>query len=247
MIKAFCAFYNEATLIPFFLTHYHYVDAFHAIVERASIDDTRALLAADARVTIQDVTMPDGMDDDLKVGWLNAALAVTDPYHDWHFVVDADEFLFPPGDPGGLSARTYLASVPRSAAILPAALPNVFRHATDDDLDVTRTPIVLQRRHGITDAEHVKPIVIRANRGLAFRPGNHRLRGVEPISSTHHFDGAHWQNADPSFAITRRVRDRKEHMSAANHQKGHGWHHWTKTAADVAQELEAHRHDAAVF
>jgi hypothetical protein len=246
VIKVFACFYNEAALIPFFLAHYHYADAIHAIVS-PSIDDTRARLAADPRVTIDDREMPDGIDDDLKVGWLNAALAVPDRAHAWHLVVDADEFLWPPGDPGAATVRAYLASVPASDIALRAHLVDVFRHAEDTDLDATAAPVVLQRRHGSARTDNEKPIVLRANRGIRLTPGNHDFIGGARLSQTHQFEGAHWQNADPSFAVTRRVRDRKERMSAVNVQKGHGWHHWAPTADDVRRELESHRHDVQRF
>jgi hypothetical protein len=248
MIQAFCCFYNEAALVPFFLAHYHdgYVDAIHAIVDTTSTDETRALLSADPRVTIQDVAMPAGFDDVIKVGWLNDAIRLPTP-HAWQLVLDADEFIHPPGDPGGTTAAAYLASVPEGCLVLEANRMDVFRYETDADLDVTQAPVVWQRRHGIENSPNAKPIVIRANRGLQFQVGNHRLTTDVPVCGTHHFEGAHWQNADPSFAIVRRVRDRKERMSAANRHARLGWHHFDKTAEDVAAELEAHRHDGLVL
>ena len=247
MIKAFCCFYNEAALIPFFLSHYHYVDAIEAFVS-PSLDATRELLAADARVTIRDVVMPDGMDDDLKVGWLNAALQVPDPDHAWHLVVDADEFLWPPGDPGGTTAAAYLATVPIGCRVLLARMTQVYRHTSDDDLDPRRWPVALQRRHGVAAASiWIKPIVLRANTRPTLTPGNHALRGGAVPCATHALEGAHWQNADPSFAVTRRIRDRKERQSPTNRYKHHGTHHWTLTAAEVAQELEGHQHDPQQF
>lgn len=245
MIKAFCCFYNEAALVPFFLAHYQYVDSIHAIVDETSTDETRDLLAADPRMTIQDVRMPDGFDDVIKVGWLNDALCVPDPDHAWHFVLDADEFIYPPGDPLGATAKDYLASVPEGCLALRARRWGVFRHEGDADLDPTVTPIAMQRRHGIDDGE--KPIVIRANRNLRFDVGNHHVLGTPPLCETHHFEGVHWQNADPSFAITRRVRDRKERMSVANTRARLGYHHFDKTEFDVAAELEAHRYDPIVL
>jgi len=247
MIKAFCCFYNEAALIPFFLRHYHYVAAIEAFVS-PSLDATRELLAADPRVTIRDVLMPDGMDDDRKVGWLNSALQVPDPDHAWHLVVDADEFLWPPGDPIGTTAAAYLASVPAGCKVLLARMAQIYRHTTDTDLDPDRAPVALQRRHGVAAADiWVKPIVLRANAHLTFTPGNHALRGGAVPCPTHAFEGAHWQNADPAFAVTRRIRDRKERQSAINRYRHHGTHHWTLTAAEVAQELEAHRDDPQLF
>ncbi len=247
MIKAVCCFYNEAPLVPYFLSHYQYVDAIHAIVDTASVDATRALLAADPKVTIEDVTMPSGFDDQIKVAWLNNAINRHDPDHPWFLVLDADEFIYPPGDPTGATARDYLASVGDGVLALEAYRMDIFRHADDADLDPAFVPVVWQRRHGIENSPNSKPIVIRSNRGLRLTVGNHSIHGGPPICATHHFEGAHWQNADPAFSIERRVRDRKERMSQANLNGRLGWHHFTKTREDVAAELEAHSHDPLVL
>ena len=244
MIKAFCCFYNEAALIPFFLSHYHFVATIEAFVS-PSLDATRELLAADPRVILRDVLMPDGIDDDIKVAWINDAVRRRDPQHTWHLVLDADEFLWPPGDPAGATVSAFLDRVPPSDVVLGARMVQVYRHASDRDLDPTATPVVLQRRHG-TPSDIPKPIVIRSNQALTFVPGNHRVLGVA-VSATHRFDGAHWQNADPAFAVTRRIRDRKERMSKTNIARGHGVHHYHHTAADVHAELERHRHDDQQF
>lgn len=243
-IKVFCCFYNEAPLIPFFLAHYHFVSSIHAFVSR-SLDDTRELLAADPRVTIDDREMPDGIDDDLKVAWLNEAIGRHDADHAWHFVLDADELIWPPNDPAGETVTAYLASVPANDVALLAHLTQVYRHHADADLDPTVQPVALQRRHGVPLG--AKPAVLRSNRGIVLSVGNHGFRSQHGWSGTHAFEGAHWQNADPSFAVTRRIRDRKERNSATNRRKGYGRHHWGPTVTDVVQELEAHRHDAARF
>lgn len=244
MIKLFCSFYNEAALIPFFLSHYHYVDAIHAFVT-PSMDATRDLLAADSRVTITDVDMPHGIDDEAKVAFLNHAIRQRDRVHEWHIVVDADEFIWPAGDPTGETAKSYLFTVPANDVALPGWLNQIYRHADDADLDVTDTPVVMQRRHGFVFGW--KPSVMRSNRGLQLVPGNHRFVNREACSETHRFDGAHWQNADPSFAVTRRVRDRAERISPTNRAYHHGTHHWDETEAMVYAELAEHFHDPAVF
>src|SRR5678809_146040 len=136
MIKLFSCFYNEATLIPFFLSHYHYVDTIHAIVT-PSTDATRELLAADPRVTIVDCEMPSGIDDDLKVSMLNEAITQPDHLHEWFLVVDADEFIWPPGDPTGETAKSYLYTVPTQDVALQGFLNQIYRHEHDADLDVT--------------------------------------------------------------------------------------------------------------
>ncbi len=242
-IKVICCFYNEAFLIPFFLSHYHFVDAIHAFVS-PSQDATRELLAADPRVTIDEREMSGGIDDDMKVAWINEALRQSDG-HAWHIVVDADEFIWPPNDPSAETVRAYLDTVPADDVAVRAMMQFVYRSETDTDLDVNVRPVVLQRRHGVPFG--LKPMVFRANQGAQLVPGNHYLVGRRPCSETHEFHGAHWQNADPSFAITRRVRDRAERISGVNLLMHHGTHHWGATVASVSQELDSHRQDPRVL
>jgi hypothetical protein len=255
-IKVFCFFYNEEFLIPFFLSHYQFADKIHAFVSRSS-DRTRELLEVDPRVDIQEVEFPQGMDDLMKSKWQNSSLQQHDTDHDWHIVVDADEFVWPHGDPSADTARLFLRDVPEDQVALMVRMWNVFRHRSDSDLDPSDSPVVLQRRHGIAgrggeNAPYQKPIVIRPNLGLQLSFGNHQLlvdrrRVVGKLSDTHEFQGAHWQNADPSFCITRRIRDRKERQSADNLRHRLGIQHHHISEADVRQHCLNHSNDPQIF
>lgn len=241
-ITVLTCFYNEAFLVPFYLRHYHFADTIRAFVT-PSTDETRELLAADPRVTITDLDMPHGIDDELKVSTLNEAIASTQDA-DWLIVADADEFVWPPDDPAAGTVREYLASVPPSHPVLMAKMAHVYRGITESDLDPSIVPIGIQRRHG---REHLcKPIVIRSHHGVTYYPGNHRCRDHQP-SSSHEFHGAHWANADPAFTVTRRVRDRCERISHTNRMMGHGTHHWNETPTGVLEELASHLHDGPLF
>jgi hypothetical protein len=192
--------------------------------------------------------MPDGIDDDLKIGWLNRAISRPDAQHDWFLVVDADELVWPPGDPAGATVPDYLATVPIEDQALVARMVHVYRSIADRDLDPMVRPVALQRPYGVAgtggiNRPYQKPCVIRANRMLQYTPGQHRLDPRPPASRHHYFDGAHWQNADPSFAIPRRIRDRAERISAHNRQHQYGSQHWDTTVDDVVRELEQHRYD----
>jgi hypothetical protein len=161
-------------------------------------------------------------------------------------VVDADELIWPKHDPRGVTVDAYLRDVPATDSALLGWLYQVYRHADDPDLDVTQIPVVFQRRHG--QIFGAKPSVLRSNRGLQLVPGNHAFVDREVrCSITHTFEGAHWQNADPSFAVTRRVRDRAERISPSNLLRHHGTHHWGATVASVEAELASHREDPRVF
>jgi hypothetical protein len=242
-IKLVTCFYNEAFLIPFYLRHYHFADAITALVT-PSDDETEALLRADPRVTVEVLQMPLGIDDELKSATLHTALWF-EQQHDWIILADADEFVWPPDDPGALTVGAYLASVPDRDDVLMAHMAHVYRSATDADLDPTLIPIGNQRRHG---REHLsKPIIIRQGRRIHLRPGNHDFRSTHQTLSALTFAGAHWANADPAFTVTRRVRDRGARISPTNRLMRHGTHHWDVTAAEVIADLESHRDDAPLF
>lgn len=244
-LKAFCCFYNEAALIPFFLSHYHFLDTIEAFVS-PSQDATRELLADDPRVIIHDREMPLGIDDEIKQDWINEAITRPDHEHAWHFVVDADEFLWPPNDPSAVTVRDYLDVAPAAAVALLGRMAHIYRGAEDADLDLNSRPVVLQRRRGTEFS--LKPIVLRANSGRTYWPGNHRFKTPgQTWYPEHEFFGAHWQNADPSFSIARRVRDRGNRISPTNRLRGHGSHHWGATVEGVEQDLRNHLYDAPLF
>jgi hypothetical protein len=265
-IKIFAFFYNEEFLAPFFIRHYRFADCIHAFVSR-STDRTREILSSAANVHIEDFEFPSGMNDFLKVQKLNETLSRPDPDFDWHIVLDADEFIWPqnafsdaglfsgrPHGPGERPVHDFLSAIPATETVLIGRMWNVFRHETDCDLDPAREPVALQRCHGIPDrsggenAQYQKPIVIRANHGFRFMPGNHALLPNARIRlAASCFDGAHWANADPCFCVQRRIRDRRDRQSRENLQHGLGSQHHHITEADVLALCESHKHDPQVF
>lgn len=255
-IKVITCFYREELLVPHFLNHYSYADTI-LVLGGNSPDNTRALFEADPRVIWQDLDMPEGMDDIRKLVALNEALNTPDK-HDWSIVVDSDELIWPhaPGGPEDLSrgwVEDFLSSVPEINNVVMANMWQVYRHATDADLDTTRPP-VLQRRHGIPDRDsggregYRKPAVIRTGTRLQLGAGNHRIDAgdarIEPYLT---FDGAHWALADPSFAVKRRTRDRRDRMSVRNRAGQLGSHLWNITSKGLLDEIAAHANDPQLF
>jgi hypothetical protein len=237
-VQVICFFYNEETLSRLFVQHYAWADEILAVVSR-STDRTREMLEAADNVRVMDFEFPAGMDDRIKTDTVNALLAEPTPF-DWKIVVDADEFIWPSNN---LLPHDYLASVPSHVTVLEARMRNVFRHHSERDLDLDRPPVP-QRRFGDPDyrsPENVlyqKPIVIRSDRKICLDLGNHRQAGGT-FDHAYWFEGAHWQNADPSFAVIRRTRDRRDRQSLTNRSSGLGVQHHHITEDDVRRLCKA--------
>jgi hypothetical protein len=239
-VQIICFFYNEETLARLFVQHYAWADEILAVVSR-STDRTREVLEAAPNVRILDFEFPAGMDDRLKADEVNALLL--EPWgFDWKIVVDADEFIWPHGN---LRPQHYLATVPDRVTVIEARMRNVFRHHSEADLDLDRQPVP-QRTHGDFDFRshenrpYQKPIVIRSNRGILLDLGNHRQSGGT-FDHSFWFDGAHWQNADPCFAVQRRTRDRRDRQSADNIAGGYGVQNHNVTEEEILQLCESRR------
>jgi hypothetical protein len=272
-IKVISFFYNEAALLPFFLSHYRFADCLYAVVSR-STDRTEEMLeeaqeawrldhTAERPAAVGGMTRPQiileqfeftaGFNDFEKRDKVNEIIGRPDPDHDWYLVVDADEFIWPGGEPPPANIKKFLAGVPGTVSFLTARMWNVYRHTTDLDLDATREPVVFQRRHGVADrntgenALYQKPVVIRPNRRIRFDIGNHAIAGGAGGTAVGPpFDGAHWGNADRSFAVARRCRDRRDRLSETNRRLGMGSQHLV-TEEQVREQLRAHEHDPQVF
>ena len=239
-VQVICFFYNEETLARLFLQHYAWADEILAVVSK-SLDRTREFLEAARNVRVLDFEFPAGMDDRIKTDTVNALLAEPSSF-DWKIVVDADEFIWawncvPPHD--------YLASVPSHVTVVEARMRNVFRHHSEADLDLDRPPVP-QRTHGDADNQsegnrpYQKPVVIRANRKIKLGLGNHTQNGGT-FDHSFWFAGAHWQNADPSFAITRRTRDRRDRQSVSNLSGSLGVQNHRITEDDIQRLCDARK------
>jgi hypothetical protein len=252
-IKVFAFFYNEECLAQFFISHYRFADCIHAFLSR-STDRTREILSASSKVEIEDFEFPSGIDDFLKVQKLNDAIGQQETDFEWYIVLDADEFVWPAGDPHAHRVHEFLAAIPAEENVLTARMWNVFRHKADADLDPSIEPVVLQRRHGIADrssvenSQYQKPIVIRPNHGFKFWAGHHALEPNSSIRfSSQSFDGAHWGNADPAFCIKRRIQDRRDRQSQVNLKNGLGIQDHHVQESEILSLCAAHQTDPQVF
>jgi hypothetical protein len=247
-IAAVTMVYNEALLLPFFLRHYRYLDEILVLYETDTTDGSLEILKQAPNVVIKFCHIEGGIDDIEKVNLINNAL-----HHvaaDWVYVVDPDEFVFPRGESPYHFLRRQRGEVVRST------LFQVYRHRNDADLDA-RLPPVPQRVHGDPDvfstvqkesrpanAVYVKPNVVRPSSGVRFVPGNHDVDG-NPRISDEFYVGAHWQMADLSIALRRRM-ERKARISERNKALQMGWQHFDVTEERIRVECEHHLDDPII-
>jgi hypothetical protein len=169
---------------------------------------------------------------------------------DWVYILDADEFIFPPNE----SPYNFLSR--QNCDVIRAAMFQVYRYKNDKDLDPLLSPIP-QRMHGDPDifstetrpnrdfnAHYIKPIVIRPLREIEFEVGNHAINGYFTISPEFYI-GAHWSMADPPIAINRRIRNRNR-MSMRDKTLGMGWQNHNVTEDWIIEECAHHLNDPII-
>jgi 2-polyprenyl-3-methyl-5-hydroxy-6-metoxy-1,4-benzoquinol methylase len=248
-IAAVTMVYNEALILPYFLRHYEYLDEIHVLYETDSTDETLSILKQARNVVIENCHIRGGLDDIEKVGLMNEALRHIRA--DWVYVLDSDEFIFPYNE----SPHDFLKRQ-KNYNVVRAAMFPVFRHRTDKDLDPSLPPVP-QRIHGNPDlfspaqepnrasaVLYIKPIVVRPSDRIWFLPGNHVTRGHVKISPEF-YAGVHWEMADPSIAIDRRMK-RKARISERNRAHGLGTQNWNVTEEWLKAECDRHLDDPII-
>lgn len=225
--------YNEQFLLPFYFKHYDFCDKFNIIYDTDSTDKTLELLQNNPKVNIIPFIFPDGMDDQLKTNKINSFYK-TLPEGLRVFCVDADEFIFIDKD----ILKTF------DVNCIVVDLYNVYRHITEKDLDIN-IPVINQRKHGELLNIYKKPIIVKSGLPLSWSVGNHTISGVNPVDIN--IQGAHWSNADLSFCIERRVKNRMLRQSKYNLEHGLTIQHHNITDQDVIAECKKHENDPEVF
>ncbi len=238
--------YNEEQMAHFFCNHYKDVDEIRVLLETDTDDKTESILLSYNNIKIIPCHIEEGLDDSQKVRIINEQLNLIKC--DWVYVVDPDEFIFPAS---WENSKEFLKR--QEGDIILAWLYQVYRHKDDKDLDYNDLPVP-QRLHGDPDrlstwqSEHtaaniyyVKPIVIRPGIGIQFKPGNHELEKEFNLCAER-YSGVHWQMADPSLAISRRLL-RKKRFSKENKEKGYGYQHFTVTKNDIVLACNSHKND----
>jgi hypothetical protein len=243
--------YNEEFLAPFFLEHYRYVDKIHLLYDVDSFDRTKEIASTSPNVEIERFKFPNMMDDIIKQRKINKVLnSDTFKDFDWVYCVDADELIWPPD---GQDTPLFLEKYNQYNVIY-AAMWQVYRHASEQDLDVRIQPVHLQRRHGDPErfngfnAFYYKPCIIKPGFKIKLGLGNHKTKWNLRINAApERFDGAHWMMADVGMAIRRRIRDRKYRFSRINRLLRLSDQHKRITEEDIRNECDAHLHDPQVF
>lgn len=246
-IHIITVWYNEAAFAPLFLQHYAWADSLTVLLDDATCDDTLHLLDKSPGATVAPVSFPDGMDDELKVRYINKAAQQLGSIADWLLVVDADEFVFHPEQ----SVHEYLAASSYDIESVP--FWQMYRHASEQDI-VPHLPPLQQRTHGdprlgwcFEQGHFTKPIAVRVGVKPAWQPGNHYVdtQGGSVCQSPA-LRGCHWAMADVNIAIDRRIKGRKERMSHNNFSKGLTSHNWHITEQSIRDECAQHCNDPEV-
>ncbi|MFC2067705.1 glycosyltransferase family 2 protein [Chloroflexota bacterium] len=248
-IAAVTMVYNEALILPYFLRHYGCLDEIRVLYETDTTDESLAILIRAPNVVVEKCHIEGGLDDIEKINIINKT--VQSIKADWVYVVDPDEFVFPPN---GISPSDFLRR--QTCDVVRSGMFQVYRNRSDKDLDPSLPPVP-QRIHGdpdlfstITEANrpsnsmYIKPNVVRTSKGIQFLPGHHQIDG-NPQASDELYVGAHWQMADPSIALHRRM-ERKARISKRNKVLRMGWQHFGVTVDRIKKELECHLDDPAI-
>jgi SAM-dependent methyltransferase/glycosyltransferase involved in cell wall biosynthesis len=248
-IAAVTMVYNEALILPYFLRHYGYLDEIHVLYETDSTDDSLELLMQAPNVVIRKGHIEGGLDDIEKINLINKAVERINA--DWVYVVDPDEFIYPPDNE---SPHRFL--IRQSCDVVRSGMYQVYRNRNDKDLDPSLPPIP-QRVHGDPDlfstdrranrasnSVYVKPNIVRPSKRIRFLPGHHQIDGG-PRTSAELYVGAHWQMADPSIAIARRM-ERKARISQRNRAHHMGWQHFNVSVDTIREECDRHLDDPII-
>lgn len=238
--------YNECFLAPFFLNHYNYADEINIILDSETNDNTIDICKKYNNTLIEEFSFTDGFDDQIKVEKFNQKVAELDS--DWVFVVDADEFIFPPAYQ---DVKTYLKKI--SGNLIFARMWQIYCHKSDQKLDSKKNTI-FQRRHGDPNRTkginklYNKPIIVRPEIGIRWFPGCHYYEENSNVKiSRKKFYGSHWANVNIENSIERQIVGRKQRFSKRNIEAGLGIHLHDITEEKIREKHKQHLEDPVVL
>lgn len=137
----------------------------------------------------------------------------------------------------------------------------VWQGLADNDPDVdaiyrltSALPVLWLRRHGDPNrtaggnANYQKPIIVKAGLGLWWGVGLHNYAENPRVRvASGRFDGAHWRMADPDLAVSRRLRGRRENVSAEDIENRWSYDNFDITESEIRAECAAHLNDPQLF
>lgn len=189
----------------------------------------------------------DGLDWEIKQAGINRLASWVES--DWVIAVDADEFIWPPGNENRV--KNWLSE--QRGTVIRAAMWEVYRHKTDKDIDPTIPPMY-QRRHGSPllgtsygYSLYVKPCIAKRDVRIQWDCGCHSyIPNPRVIVNNNSMVGAHWCMADPELAVKRRLAQR-ERQGRNNLAKGLGVQNHSVTEEAVRAECLEHENDPQLF
>lgn len=250
MITIISAWYNEEFLAPLFLKHYDFADRIIILLDEGTNDGTldiiKNFMHDGSFTSFRRLAMPNGMDDLLKQYQVNKQYRQIKK--GWVIEVDADEFIKVPD----VGMKEYLGGI--EADVVKLEFWQMYQHKTESSLN-NYDPVFEQRRYGKKYVYHKKgvperwnkPCVIRAGKGLIWGVGHHTVNAENNQFHNDMIPAAHWYMADADFAIERRIRGRKNRMSAENYKHGLSFHNFKITVQRIKEECAANKNCQRVF
>jgi len=242
MITVITAWYNEEFLSNLFLSHYSFADKIIVLLDESNDDGTLQVIEKyKDLVEVWKLSMPNGMDDQLKIKQMNIAYEGIES--GWVIFADADEFIYMP------PTEEYLKN--ERTDVICVDYYQMYQHKSEFLLNSV-DPVFEQRRYGKkefiagTTATWMKPCIGRAGIGLVWGPGHHTVNSKN-IHLTEYLRGAHWHMADANLAITRRINGRKKRMSQENIRLQSSVHNFTITAQEIMDFCESRMDSELVF
>lgn len=240
------AWYNEEILAPYFLKHYDYVDEIHIFLDSDTNDSTQGICKEYPNVKITPFKFEAGFDDVIKQENINAVVKTKTDF-DWIFSLDVDEFIFPKaGSPKEVLER-------QTGDVMFARMWQVYRHKSDIDLDPDLP--ISQRCHGDSNlngfnSRWIKPIIVRPRVEVVWNKGCHSIKCHSILNKMEiceeSFLGAHWANADPELAVSRRLVS-CQRQSENNLTHRYQLHNHNLTEEAIREQCKAHEDDPQLF
>ncbi len=210
-LYTFCR--DEELLIPFFLSHYSYVDKINIFFDVNSIDNSERLILADKRCKLIEFDFDGKYRDDFLMYAKNSEWKTSIGVADWIIVVDMDEFLYHNSSIIGFLKRCKEESITipsiKGYDMFSAMLP------VNDG-----TPITEQLKYGVRNKRFDKKVIFDPKKvsNIYYRPGAHNCdpEGYIKYSDTYSLKLLHYKFLGPLDRFSKRWNTFGNNLSAVN-------------------------------